>query len=168
MAPRWPMMTRRWSKEGLSGPQDGLKMAQHRPLGQAGVNVGPFWGQFGANLVLFSAILVSTCTPEAKISVFPWFSNDFKVSFELLLGHVGSILAQLGATLDHFVALLGHLGALWVPHLLAKFVANRRRDARKGFSGLPCAILGSWVLRGFDIVPRWSQDCQKWPQNGQR
>ena len=140
MAPRWPKMTRRWSKEGLSGPQDGLKMAQHRPLGQAGVISGPFWGQFGANLVPFSAILVSTCTSEATISFFPWFSNDFKVAFEPFLGHVGSILAQLGATLDQFVVLLGHLGGLWVTHRLAKFGANRRRDERRAFPGLPCAI----------------------------
>ena len=90
-------------------------MAEHTPLGQAGVISGPFWGHVGANLVPFSAILVSTCIPEAKISFLPWFSDDFKVTLEPFLGHVGSMLAQFGATLDHFVTLLGHLGVLWVP-----------------------------------------------------
>ena len=139
MAPTWPEMTRRWPKHGLSGPQDGPKMAQHRPLGQVGVISGPFWSQFGANLVLLSAILVSTCTPEANILFFPLCSTA------------------------HFAALLGHLGALWVPHRLAKFVANQRRDARKAFPGLPCSIQGpSWAPRRFDIVPSWFQDGQTW------
>ena len=78
----------------------------------------------------FWAILVSTCTSEAKILVSPWLSNDFKVTFEPSWGHVGSIFAILGATLGHFGALLADLGASWV------FVVNRRRDSRKAFLGL--------------------------------
>ena len=166
MAPRWPMMTSRWSKDRLSGPQDCPKTAQHRPLGPFWVTLWPFWGQFGANLVQFWAILASRCTPETKVSFFRWFSNDFKVTFERSGGHVGSILDPLGAILGPCWAILRPFVSR---HRLAKSVANRRRDSTRAFLGLPCAILGPlWVPRRFGIAPRWSQDGQRWPQDGQR
>ena len=47
MAPIWPKMTSRLSKQGLSGPQDGLMMAQHRPWYYLGAISGPVWGHLG-------------------------------------------------------------------------------------------------------------------------
>ena len=80
MASTWPKMTPRWPQDGLRWPQDGPKMAQHRPLGPSWAILGPSWGQFGANLAPCWANLGSSCTPPGKISIFHWFSNDFKVN----------------------------------------------------------------------------------------
>ena len=59
-------------------------------------HLGPSWGQFGANSVPFWAISVSRCTPEAKISMSPWFLNDIKVTPGPLWGHSGPSWVHLG------------------------------------------------------------------------
>ena len=82
------------------------------------------------------------CTPEANILIFPWFSNDFKVTFEPSWGHVGSILAHLGP-------LWGSVGPSWVllgPTLIGKIGFQLTSKFKKGVLGAtlrhPGALLG--------------------------
>ena len=87
------------------------------------------------------AINASTCTPEAKIQFS--FSNDFKVTFEPSRGHVGSMLALLGATLGHFGALLGHLGAFMGSTPIGKICCQSASRFKKGVLGATLRHLGA-------------------------
>jgi len=97
------------------------------------------WGQFGANLAPSWAISGSRCTPQAKISMFHWFLNDFKVNPRPSWGHLGAILGQLGAILGHLGAHFGPWVPSWVPAPIAITFCQLVSGPNKGPLG---AILG--------------------------
>jgi len=86
------------AQDALSCLQDGSEMLRHRLLVPSWAISGSSCGQFEANLAPLWAIVGSSCTSQAKISIFHWCFNDFKVNPGPSWGHLG---ASSGPTWRH-------------------------------------------------------------------